>query len=240
MEPNKTLTFSKGNAKLKHAGLYTMSLVAGHSCPFARDCLSKVNLTTKKIEDGKHTQFRCFSASTEALFPNVFKSRLDNFNLLKEAKTAEAMYNLIHESIPAAAKIVRIHVSGDFFSQNYFDAWMQIALTYPSITFYAYTKALPFWVNRLLILPDNFILTASRGGTKDELIDKHGLRSAEVVFHPEEDEAKGLEIDHDDSHAMSHGPSFALLLHGVQPAKSKASKALTRMMLEEISFSYRR
>ena len=34
-----------------------------------------------------------------------------------------------------------------------------------------------------------------------------------------------LEIDDDDSHAMEHGPSFALLIHGTQPAGTKAARA---------------
>ena len=46
-----------------------------------------------------------------------------------------------------------------------------------------------------------------------------------VVFSEEEAEQKGLEIDHDDAHALGK-KSFALLLHGTQPKGSEASKAL--------------
>jgi hypothetical protein len=35
-----------------------------------------------------------------------------------------------------------------------------------------------------------------------------------------------LDIDHDDSHAALPGPSFALLIHGIQPAGSEAGKAV--------------
>ena len=38
-------------------------------------------------------------------------------------------------------------------------------------------------------------------------------------------ERGGLDVDHDDSHAMRYGPDFALLLHGVQPAGSDAGRA---------------
>jgi len=78
-------------------------------------------------------------------------------------------------------------------------------------------------------IPDNLVLTASYGGTHDELIDRHGLRSAIVVFSREEAAALGLEIDHDDSHAMQAGPSFALLIHGTQPQGTTAAKALSAL-----------
>jgi hypothetical protein len=66
--------------------------------------------------------------------------------------------------------------------------------------------------------------TASYGGKYDNLIEKHNLRYAKVVYSEDEATRLHLEIDHDDSHAMSHGASFALLLHGTQPAGTVAAK----------------
>lgn len=217
------LKFSKGNAKLD-GSIYTFSLPSGFSCPHALDCLSKANKDTGKITDGKKTSFRCFSASQEALYPSVRAQRWHNFDALK-GLTVSQMYGLISLSLPSKAKKIRIHVGGDFFSQVYFDAWLAIAQDNPSVTFYAYTKSLPYWVARLDEIPSNLILTASRGGRKDELIEKHGLREARVVFSVEEAESLGLDIDHDDSHAYQTGPSFALLIHGTQPKGSEAGKA---------------
>ena len=74
----------------------------------------------------------------------------------------------------------------------------------------------------------NLVLTASYGGSRDELIDRHGLRYARVVHSEAEAEDLGLELDHDDSHAMKPGPSFGLLIHGTQPAGSDAAWALVR------------
>ena len=50
-------------------------------------------------------------------------------------------------------------------------------------------------------IPNNLVLTASRGGSQDELIEKHNLREAVVVYSEEAAAEKGLEIDSDDSHA---------------------------------------
>lgn len=217
------LKFSQGNAKLGK-NIFTFSLPSGFACPHALDCLSKAHKTTGKITDGKATQFRCFSASQEALYPSVRAQRWHNFDSLRGLAVDE-MYGLIFLSIPSKANMVRIHVGGDFFSQDYFDAWLAVAEQMPEVTFYAYTKSLPYWVSRIHDIPSNLILTASRGGRRDDMIETYKLREARVVFSVEEAESLGLEIDHDDSHAYNHGPSFALLIHGTQPKGSKAASA---------------
>lgn len=213
------LSFGKGNAKLGKK-VFTFSLPAGWTCPNALDCLSKANEETGKITDGKLMKFRCFAASAEAVYPAVRKSRWKNFRLLKEA---ENMAKLIQASLPKKSEIIRIHVSGDFFNKDYFLAWLHVAKNNPSIKFYFYTKMVRYVWEYKKSFPDNFIYTVSRGGKEDNLI--VGLRESIVVFSEKEASDKKLEIDHDDSHAMTQGQSFALLIHGIQPAGSEASKA---------------
>lgn len=217
------LSFGKKNAKLGK-DIATFSLPAGFTCPKASECLSKSDRETGKIKDGKHTQFRCFSASAEALYPNVRKSRWNNFEQLK-GKTINDMVVLIDSSLPKH-KIIRVHVSGDFFSYDYFVAWMRVAMLNKSKTFYAYTKCISTWLKyekeKPYGIPENFILTASYGGKEDALIQKNNLRSAIVVYSVKEAEEKGLKIDHDDSLARDKSvKSFALLIHGVQPKGKK-------------------
>ena len=64
-----------------------------------------------------------------------------------------------------------------------------------------------------------------------------------VVFSEAEAKEKGLEIDHDDSHAAvpewRHN-SFALLVHGVQPKGSKAAEALKILKRDKVKHSYSR
>lgn len=227
----ETLKFQKGNAKLDKS-IFLFSLLAGHACPFANECLSKVNFKTGKLEDGPETKFRCFSASSEVLFPAVFKARKHNWDLLRSLRSVDEMTTLINNNLPKKATIIRVHVSGDFFNQNYFDAWMNVAKMNPDRIFYAYTKSVSYWVARLDSIPANFSLTASKGGKHDNLIENYNLKYAEVVFTEEEAEAKGFKIDHDDSLAIYSKTSFALLLHGSQPAGSVASKALSTLRKE--------
>lgn len=237
------LKFSPANAKLKALNnvpnlavylankrkVYSLDLLSGWSCPFAKECMSKVvdKGGKRTIKDGKDTEFRCFSASQEAIFPTVYNARKHNYDLLKSCKSSEAMAQLLQDSMPANAGIVRIHVAGDFFNEAYFLAWVQLAKTNPLVLFYAYTKSLKFWVDNSADIPCNLILTASYGGRDDDMIRLHKLRYVRVVNS--ESEAKKLPIDHDDSRAVDpslRGESFALLIHGIQPAGSDAGKAV--------------
>lgn len=221
---NELLSFQKGNSKLGKS-IYTFSLPSGYTCPFAKDCLAKVNRLTGKLTDGPHTQFRCFSASQEALFPSVRKSRWDNFEKVKNAIKNNTLVDLILNSIPKKATIIRVHVAGDYYNQAYFNAWMEVAKRLPSVTFYAYTKSIGYWVNQLGNIPSNFKLNASYGGKQDSLIEQYNLKSVKVVYTVEQ--AGNNIIDHDDTSAYMQDKSFCLLLHGVQPKGSEASKALS-------------
>ncbi len=236
----ETLYFSLNNAKLAGTKTAAFSLPAGYSCPGAKDCLAWFDRDKKKLMDGKHQKFRCFAATMEAAFPSVAKSVDNNLRKLKTAETVEAMAELIHRSLPGAHyENIRVHADGDFFSANYFMAWMAVASRHPERTFYAYTKSLQIWIKHKSIVPANFVLTASKGGKWDAQIGIHGLRYAEVVYHPEEAEKLGLEIDHDDSLARDASvKGLALLLHGQQGAGSEAGAALKRMKKENINYSY--
>ena len=236
MSYSQLLKFSpgKGNAKLQSLGgvVYTFSLPSGWSCPSAKDCLSKAVLSNGKyhIEDGKHTQFRCFSATQEVVYTAVREQRQFNYNLLLQHKnSAIDMAALISESLPDKATVIRIHVGGDFFNEEYMAAWIMVALLNPEKTFYAYTKSLNYWVSLQQEIPSNFKLNASKGGRHDNLITQHNLKYAEVVYTEQEAKDKNLEIDHDDSHAFLKDDSFALLIHGVQPRGSLASEAVVNL-----------
>lgn len=218
------LSFAKGNAKLgKSTAVF--SLPAGFTCPGALNCLSRAHRVTGKVKDGPSTQFRCYAATSEAMLPNVRKSRWNNFELLKKEEFTIGMSNLILKSLPLKAKLIRVHASGDFFSQDYFNAWLRVAILCPSRTFYCYTKALPYWIACMGWIPPNFHLVASHGGRYDNLITQYKLRSVRVVFTEDEAKERKLKIDHDDSLVWNYNKDFAILLHGTQPAGTNASRA---------------
>jgi hypothetical protein len=240
MNTTKLLKFGEPNAKLKaltkklKLKLKTFSLPSGWTCPGAKECLSKADRATGKIKDGPDTEFRCFQASAEALYPSLRRMVWHNFDLIKVAmmdawrykkNKVEAIADLICDSLPNKFDILRVHVGGDYFSKDYLKAWVIVADRNPDKIFYSYSKSLHFFTD--VIRPNNLVLTASRGGKFDELIDIHGWKEAVVVFSEQEAIDKGLEIDHDDEHAAFGSESFALLLHGTQPKGSAASAALS-------------
>jgi hypothetical protein len=78
-------------------------------------------------------------------------------------------------------KHVRIHDSGDFFSDDYLSAWLRIMRGAPWVTFYAYTKEISRF--KRLVEPDpptNFHWIYSLGGKEDHLIDRTKDRHADV------------------------------------------------------------
>jgi hypothetical protein len=220
-----SLFFGRGNAKLAE-NVLTFSLPAGWTCPSAKGCKAQTDRNTARITDGKRCKFRCFSASQEALYPNARETRWWNYELLRACKSAEAMKSLILRSLPPNAIYVRIHVSGDFFSQRYFDAWILVSFSRPHTIFYAYTKSIRYWLSRRDSIPLNLRLTASLGGDGDWLAEKHNLPTARVVFSEQEAADLGLPIDHDDSIAIRANRSYALLLHGTQPKGTLAGQAI--------------
>jgi hypothetical protein len=236
------LKFGEPNAKLKKMlkklslKLKTFTLPAGHSCPAAKDCLSRADRITGKIKDGPDTLFRCFAASAEAVYPSLRKMVWHNFELLKDALKLDAQAgfenmphtsDLIHKSLPKKFDILRVHVGGDYFSKQYLQAWIEVAKRNPDKLFYSYSKSLHFF--KQFALPENLVLTASRGGKYDDMIDLHGWKEALVVYSEQEAIDKGLEIDHDDTHAAFGKDNFALLIHGTQPKGSIASVALSKL-----------
>lgn len=250
------LKFSPANAKLKHleplvgGKVFSFSTLAGVSCPYAKECESKAVLGDNnrlKIVDGLHTIFRCFSASQEVIFKRVYEQRKYNMDLLATCgNKVDKLVELIQSSLPVKAKCIRLHISGDMTTQNYFDAWLQIAKNNPGVLFYAYTKSVVFWIKRLNNIHENMVLTASRGGYKDNLIDEYKLRNVTVVHEPEEckllvksrnknkmpkgSKYAGMPIDHSDEFAClpkHRNTNFLLIIHNTQPKNSNAAKSLS-------------
>jgi len=149
--------------------VYEWNLPTGTTCPFALECKVVVDRVTGKFDIDKG-QYRCYAASPER-FPAVREHRWKNFEFVKNGGIP---------TIPSDCKAIRIHASGDFFNQAYFDMWIELAKSNPSVEFWAYTKSIQYWVNRLEQIPFNFILTASYGGRQDDLIEKHNLKNVKV------------------------------------------------------------
>ena len=237
-----------GNEKMAKLGIVYFSLPAGYSCPYAGICKSIAHKRGGKFKDPNKPEkdwkgikdygdIRCYAANAENAYPSVRKSRWRNFDLLIEASKmggAKGMATLIQKSLAFFSasnppfRMFRIHDSGDFFSQDYLDAWVMVAAQNKGIIFYAYTKSLPYLekYEGTKGLPSNFRIIASAGGKADHKIKELGLRQAIIVKDEGEAIEKMLNIDVNDFLAVlgDEGKDFALLLHGNQSAESGNTK----------------
>lgn len=209
----------KDSKRVKYLNqVVAFDLPAGYTCPKANECLSMANRINGTITDGKACRFRCYAASTESVFKNSRLLRWHNYDLLKSCKTLNEMVDLILKSV-AKAKVIRIHSSGDFFNETYFNAWLEVAKLRTDLTIFGYTKVLKY-VNT--DKPSNFKLVYSRGGKDDS---KLGDEPSCTVVLNEFDALSPIACkvsDTDDFYLIMQEKSFSILVHGTQPKKSKA------------------
>ena len=187
------------NKKYYSGVVHEWNLPTGSTCPFALECKVTVDKDSGKF-DIHRGQYKCYAASSER-FPAVREHRHKNFDLVKGGGIPV---------IPKDCKSIRIHSSGDFFNQKYFDMWVQLAIDNPEVEMWAYTKSLQYWVNRITDIPKNLILTASYGGRQDELIERFNLKNV-IVYKSLESVPKERPIDTNDDWARKPIINFALL-----------------------------
>ena len=192
--------------------VYEWNLPTGITCPFAKECKVSVDRITGKF-DIKKGYFKCYAASSER-FPAVREHRWKNFEYVKSGGVP---------TLPNDCKNVRIHASGDFFSQKYFDMWVSIARENPSVKFWAFTKSINYWLVSIESIPSNLTLTASYGGYHDSYIEQFGLKSCKV-YKSIGEVPKDMPIDTNDDYARTPDVTFALLDNNVSKKKSLLNK----------------
>ena len=206
--------------------VYEFNLPAGHSCPHAKECVVKVDRKTGKFSDLSNA-YKCYAAAAER-FPGVRDHRWKNFDFTSKGNKP---------IVPHFAKHVRIHASGDFYSQEYFDMWLEICRENPDKEFWAYTKSVNYWIARLGNIPDNLELTASYGGKFDNLIEDYNLKRVKVVSRKDvETTSKENEVLHngeiykvdtkDDVARMKKIKMFLLLDNNEKDANTSRNKKI--------------
>lgn len=164
---------TNGNRELRADGIFTWTLPAlaaklstGKNmlvCPSAGVCAQL-----------------CYARSGTYNFSNVKKAHVRNLESIvndPEGWKTE-LTNELKTKRYQGGKSVRIHDSGDFFTEQYFLLWLDIAKENPHVFFYAYTKEVAMVKKHEL--PDNFVIIFSMGGTQDHLVDKEKDRHADV------------------------------------------------------------
>jgi hypothetical protein len=151
----------------------------------------------------------CYARNGTYLFPAVHAAHLDNLRAAFSPDFPERMLNELtrpryHSAgrphlpdvprthlhphaarlLDLGAPLVRIHDSGDFFSESYLWAWLAVAHSAPGVLFYAYTKEVRLLEAAADEAPPNFLWVYSLGGRQDHLIDRDTMRHADVFPDP--------------------------------------------------------
>jgi hypothetical protein len=117
--------------------------------------------------------------------------------------------------------VVRLHDSGDLYSQQYLDNWSTIAAAFPNVIFYAYTKSLHLDFSKI---PPNLRITRSQGGKLDKLINL-GLPNSRIFSSHEARKRAGyVDGNKSDIPAIEGKTSIGLVYHGnrgLTPAQEK-------------------
>lgn len=154
-----------GNSKV--GKVYTFSLPSFVTCPGA------------SIWCRSH----CYAGRTERLRPNCRRAYARNLALSLDPRRFTAQ---ILDSLPEEARLLRIHVGGDYHGPEYVKAWCHICEARPRTTFWSYTRSwnvktlLPL-LGQLRALP-NVNLWASTD--PDMLVPPSGWRTAFLAMDP--------------------------------------------------------
>lgn len=116
--------FTLGNTKL---GLKILSF----SLPPVKTCPGMTKWCSKY----------CYAQKGYLKSEKIQKRWQENFEITKQADFVDMTVKILNEWFKRGIDCVRIHASGDFYSQEYFDKWKEIAKRLPRMKFVAYTRS---------------------------------------------------------------------------------------------------
>ena len=114
------VSLGKGNAKVGE--VFTFSLPSKTTCPGASAWCLK----------------RCYAFRYEQRRPTCKEAYEDNLILAKDIlEFKRTMIGVLPRIMPS----FRIHVSGDFYSREYTEAWIEICQAFPTTRFWGYSRS---------------------------------------------------------------------------------------------------
>jgi len=112
---------SKGNTKL--GKILNISMPSYYSCPGR----------------SKWCEKECYVLKYQKRYKVCERSYENNFQYSKDQTNFSDM--IINKISKTCESIVRIHTSGDFYSEDYIDSWIKICSSLSSIKFWTYTRS---------------------------------------------------------------------------------------------------
>lgn len=162
----------------------------------------------------------CYAQQGAYRFSSVSAAHHRNLDLAESDNFVRLMIQDIEAKIrkPDARVFIRIHDSGDFYSDEYTKKWLQIINHFLStyrVFFYAYTKEVARF--KSMDIPENFRVIYSFGGKQDHLIDPNTDRHARVFETTSELKAAGyINASNNDLRAIGVAKKIGLVYHGTK------------------------
>ena len=162
----------------------------------------------------------CYARSGSYRYSNVKNKYEERLVLARSDQFETELVADIKEAQRLALKrgkqdcIIRIHDSGDFFSDEYAQKWFNVIRQFPTVVFYAYTKQVSYFKS-LADTPENLIMIYSYGGKQDHLIDPERDRHSKVFENETELlDAGYADASHNDMVAIDTNHKIGLIYHG--------------------------
>lgn len=139
------------------------------TCPFAGDCVKF-----------------CYAKKGAYIWSNVKPAFEKRYELTKSDGFVSKMTDELLKKRP---DYVRVHDSGDYYSREYLQKWIDIANLFPEIKFYSYTNSVAML--KETTLPNNFDIIFSDSGKQKALIDIISDRHTKIFSSKKDLEAAG-------------------------------------------------
>lgn len=211
---------SDGNSKLKKSGIVSFNLIPIVHCPLAGACKAFCYATVgqQAFKSGVQRRAGAFLATILPTFVQDMHAEVGRWK--------------------RKVKAIRVHDSGDFYSMEYLQDWLEIARLNPDVQFYAYSKSLPF-IHRAYdqgLVPPNFRLIQSVGGLADSRI-RHDLPHARIFGTLDELQSAGYAdaSETDDVSAFSDTRFVGLVVHGARKGKFSGTQDAPSENLTKVS-----
>ena len=195
------LKWSFGNEKLKKLDTVSFNIPAFRSADGFKTCPKAGACATL-----------CYARQGRYMMPQVAATREFNLAVARGPKQ-EFIRQVCEDLSHIGNRIVRIHDSGDFFSQSYLNAWFHVAEQFPEKKFYAYTKSLHLDSSQC---PDNFQIVQSVGGLMDAAINPEESHSRIFASHSDRRVAGYVDGNKNDQPAIDGVTRIGLVYHGTR------------------------
>jgi hypothetical protein len=134
------------------------SITGKITCPFADECIKF-----------------CYARKGAYIWSNVKPAFERRFEL---TRSSDFIVEMNKEILKKKPDYVRVHDSGDYYSKEYLNKWIEIAIHNPNVRFYSYTNSVEML--KSAVLPDNYDIIYSMSGKQRHMVDIEVDRHARI------------------------------------------------------------